>query len=79
MEGLITVAVATFATTVLIRFPDEELKKPSLRFLKSDQLKFVTERLYADRADVDAEPFSLKKFLEPATEWFIYGFPLLLM
>lgn len=79
LEGVITVAVAFFAAVFLIKFPDEEMKKPSVKFLKEDELKFVTDRLNADRGDADVEPFSWKKFLEPATEWFIYGFPLLLM
>lgn len=79
MEGVITVAVAMFAAVFLVKFPDEEMKKPSVKFLKKEDLHFVTERLNADRADVEAEPFSWGKFLEPSIEWFIYGFPLLLM
>jgi hypothetical protein len=34
----------------------------------------VVDRLNADRGDVQPEPFSLKKFLAPAKEWYIYGF-----
>ena len=79
MEGVITVAVAMFASVFLVKFPDEELKRPSIKFLKTDELDFVCARLNADRGDVAVEPFTLKRFLEPATEWFIYGFPLLLM
>jgi hypothetical protein len=79
MEGVITVAVAMFAFTFLVKFPDEEKTRPSIKFLKKEELEFVTARLNADRGDASADPFSWKKFLEPATEWFIYGFPLLLM
>jgi MFS family permease len=79
LEGVITVAVAGFAAIFLVKFPDEELTKPSLKFLKSEDLGFITARLDADRGDVEADPFAWSKFLEPATEWFIYGFPFLLM
>lgn len=79
MEGVITVAVAAYSAVMLVKFPDEELKKPSVRFLGVDQLDFLVARLNADRGDVHVEPFTLKRFLEPATEWFIYGFPFILM
>jgi hypothetical protein len=58
MEGVITVAVAAFAAVFLVKFPDEELNSPSVKFLKADDLDFVTARLDADRGDVAAEPFS---------------------
>jgi predicted MFS family arabinose efflux permease len=37
----------------------------------------VIDRLNADRGDVQPEPFTLKKFLAPATDWYIYGFALM--
>ena len=79
MEGVITIAVSIFGASMIINFPDEELKKPSVKFLTSEQLNFITARLHADRADVELEPFTLKRFLEPATEWYIFIFPFLLM
>jgi hypothetical protein len=80
MFGVFTVAAATFGALMMVKFPDEELQKPSkIKFLSRDQLDFAASRLNADRADVDLEPFTWKRFFEPATDWYIYGFPMLLM
>lgn len=79
MEGVITCGIAIFAAIFLVKFPDEERKKPSVRFLSSDKLNILINRLNADRGDVDPEPFTLKRFLQPATEWYIYGFPIILL
>lgn len=79
MEGVITCAVAIFAISFLVKFPDEEREKPSWRFLNVQQLNLVIDRLNADRGDVDPEEFTWKRFLQPATEWYIYGFPIILL
>lgn len=79
MEGVITVAISFYAAVMLVKFPDEELKKPSVRFLNPEQLSLLVARLNADRGDVELEPFTIKRFIAPATEWFIYGFPFILM
>jgi hypothetical protein len=79
MEGVITCAVALFSAIFLVKFPDEEKNKPSFRFLSSEQLGLLIDRLNAERGDADAEPFTWKRFLQPATEWYIYAFPMLLL
>jgi hypothetical protein len=79
MFGIFTVGAGAYGALTMVKFPDEELKKPSPKFLNRDDLDFATARLHADRADVELEPFSWKRFLEPATDWYIYGFPALLM
>lgn len=79
MEGVITCAVAVLAAIFLIKFPDEEKEKPSVRFLSAQQLQNHIDRLNAERGDANAEPFTWKRFLQPASEWFIYGFPFLLL
>lgn len=79
MVGVFTVGAGMFGAIMMVKFPDEELKTPSVKFLSRDELDFATARLHADRADVELEPFTLKRFLEPATDWYIYGFPALLM
>lgn len=78
MEGVITCGVAIFAVAFIIKFPDEERSKPSWGFLKPQELDLVIDRLNADRGDVEPEKFTWKRFLEPATEWYIYGFPIIL-
>lgn len=79
IEGVITCAVAIYAALFLVKFPDEEKNRPSFRFLSTEQLHSLINRLNADRGDADAEAFTWKKFLQPATEWYIYGFPLILL
>lgn len=66
MEGVITIGVALFSITFIVKFPDEEKTKPSWGFLKPHELDVVIDRLNADRGDAGAEKFSWKKFLEPA-------------
>ncbi|ODH53318.1 hypothetical protein GX48_00514 [Paracoccidioides brasiliensis] len=77
MEGVITIGIALFAYIFIVRFPDEELTKPSFRFLKPDECQFIVDRLEKDRGDVAMEPFNLVKFLKPALEWHIWGFAFL--
>lgn len=79
MAGVFTVAAGMFGAIVMVKFPDEEINHPSVRFLSRDDLDFVAARLHADRADVKLDPFTWKRFVEPATDWYIYGFPALLM
>ena len=79
MEGVITGAVAIFASIFLVKFPDEEKTKPSVRFLSPEQLQGLIDRLNADRGDADAEKFTWKRFLEPARDPYIFGFPFILL
>jgi len=79
MEGVLTIGVAIFSIAFMVKFPDEEREKPSYKFLNEDDLDLQIHRLNADRGDVEIEPFTWKKFLGPATEWYIYAFPMLLL
>ncbi|KAI8934625.1 hypothetical protein NX059_008318 [Plenodomus lindquistii] len=77
MEGVITCAVALFAVTFIVKFPDQERKNPSWGFLKPREIDCVIARLNADRGDVEAEAFSWKRFLEAGKDVYIYGFALI--
>jgi hypothetical protein len=79
MEGVITVAIAIYGFIFLIQFPDEELTKRSWHFLSDEHLNVVVERINADRADVQPEPFTWKRFFSPARDIYIFGFPWLLL
>lgn len=78
MEGVLTLAIALIGTALIVKFPDEELSKPSIKFLREDEVKVVMARINADRADADLEDFSWKKFLGPSTELWVYAFPAIL-
>lgn len=79
MEGVITCAIAIFSYTFIVRFPDQELTKPSFKFLNADETKYVVDELEKDRQDTDVEPFHLAKFLKPAREIEIWGFALIFL
>lgn len=79
MEGVITVAVALFAVTFIVKFPDEEKARPSWGFLKPKEIDLVIDRLNADRNDAAAEKFSWGKFLAAGKDWYIYAFALILL
>ncbi|KAK8104429.1 uncharacterized protein PG998_011462 [Apiospora kogelbergensis] len=78
IEGVMTCAIAIFSVFFLVRFPDQEKEKRSWRFLSEEQLTFLIGRLQEDRGDAESEAFTWKRFLQPATEWYIYVFPLIL-
>jgi len=79
MEGLFTVTVSLVAFVLMIRFPDEEVKKPSKMFLNPEETKHVIAELNKDRGDVDPESFSWAKFLKPARDVEIWGFAFIMM
>lgn len=79
MEGVITCAIAIFSYIFIVRFPDEEVNKPSFRFLKPDETKYIVDTLEKDRADVEIEPFNWRKFLKPARDIEIWAFAMLFL
>jgi MFS family permease len=79
MEGVITCAIAFFSWTFIVRFPDQEVDKPSWKFLQPEETKYIIHELEKDRGDVEAEPFHLAKFLKPAREIEIWGFAMIFL
>ncbi|PWI64390.1 hypothetical protein PCL_10503 [Purpureocillium lilacinum] len=77
LEGVITCAIAMFAYLTLVKFPDQEVEKPSRFFLPPQEATAVLQRLEEDRGDAKLEPFSFALFLKPATEIEIWGFALI--
>ncbi|ETN40073.1 uncharacterized protein HMPREF1541_04348 [Cyphellophora europaea CBS 101466] len=77
MEGVITCTIALFSYIFIVRFPDEEIDRPSFRFLQPDETKYIVHELDKDRADVEIEPFNWRKFMKPAREIEIWGFALI--
>lgn len=61
----------------MVKFPDQERKSPSFRFLKGEELEFVISRIQRDRGDVEPEAFTWSKFLKPALDLEIWGFALM--
>jgi hypothetical protein len=74
MEGVITCAIAIFAYGFIVKFPDQELEKPSMWFLKKEECQHIVDQLNKDRGDVEAGKFHLGRFLKPARDIEIWGF-----
>jgi hypothetical protein len=77
VEGLITVFLALCGYLFLVDFPDTLNPKTTWRFLNEHELKFVVDRVDADRADVHIEPFSLRKYLGCASDMKVWAFAML--
>lgn len=78
-EGVVTCGIATISAVFLVKFPDEEKKRPSIKFLSPEKLQNHIDRLNADRGDAEAEAFTWKRFLGPAKDLYIFGFPIILL
>ncbi|OQV02171.1 hypothetical protein CLAIMM_07410 [Cladophialophora immunda] len=76
MEGLITIVVGIVSYFVLVDFPDK-MKSSKRRFLSPAEYDFILRRIDKDRADSQADKFSLKKYLSAATDLKIYAFGLI--
>ncbi|CAI7654205.1 unnamed protein product [Penicillium manginii] len=72
IQGLITCAVATIGWFVLVGFPDQ-MKTTKRKFLSGDEYDFIMRRITKDRADVDVEPFDIKKYLRAGLDINIWG------
>lgn len=73
IEGILTVCVGIMGYCLLVPFPDASPEK-AWGFLNKREVDFVVARVNADRADVEAEPFDLIKFLKPGLDLKIWGF-----
>lgn len=58
----------------MVKFPDEEIDKPTPHFLSPDECRAVIRRLEEDRGDTGVEEFSLARFFKPAKNIEIWGF-----
>lgn len=76
MEGIITVLVGIGGYFFLIDFPDRSAKK-SWRFLSEKELNFVKAQLAKDRDDVEAEPWSFRKWASSGLDPKAWGFALI--
>ena len=76
MEGIITVLVGIGGYFLLVDFPDRSAKK-SWRFLSEKELAFVKAKLAKDRDDVEAEPWSFKKWAASGLDPKAWGFALI--
>ena len=61
----------------MVDFPDKAYK--SWRFLNEKECAFIVRRINRDRADGDAEPFTLKRFLTPALDLKVWGFAMIFL
>ncbi|KAK4866531.1 hypothetical protein LT330_008463 [Penicillium expansum] len=75
MEGVLSCVVGVLTLFFLVDFPDRAYK--SWRFLSEKECAFIVRRINRDRADGDAEPFSMKRFLAPSLDLKIWGFAMI--
>ncbi|KAJ5500781.1 hypothetical protein N7453_009832 [Penicillium expansum] len=75
MEGVLSCVVGLLTLFFLVDFPDRAYK--SWRFLSEKECAFIVRRINRDRADGDAEPFSMKRFLAPSLDLKIWGFAMI--
>lgn len=72
IQGLITCVIAGIGWFVLVGFPDQ-MKKSKRKFLSGDEYDFIMRRITKDRADVNLEPFDIKKYLRAGLDVNIWG------
>ncbi|KAF2219732.1 phthalate transporter [Elsinoe ampelina] len=79
MEGVITVAIALGGYLFMVRFPDQEMKRPSVRFLKAAECQHVIDKINKDRDDVQVEKFNMRKYLASGKDIEVWGFGLIFL
>lgn len=67
--------IASYA--ILVDFPEKSRR--AWRFLKDTEVDYVVAKIEADRSDVFAEPFSMKKYLSNACDSKVWGYAALYM
>lgn len=73
ISGIVGVLTILF----LVDFPDKAHR--SFKFLSEKECAFIIRRINRDRADGDAEAFSMKNFLMPALDLKIWGFAMIFL
>ncbi|KAG6019007.1 hypothetical protein E4U19_008111 [Claviceps sp. Clav32 group G5] len=75
IEGAITCACAILGYWLLVDFPDSARK--SWSFLRTDELRWVVNRVEKDRGDAQLEAFKWSKFFRGGKDWKIWVFALI--
>jgi Major Facilitator Superfamily len=71
----LTVFIALIGYIGLVGFPDQW--SPKWRFLNEREVKFIIDRVDADRGDAQTEPFNLGKYLRAGLDWKIWAFAMI--
>ncbi|PNS18134.1 hypothetical protein CAC42_3579 [Sphaceloma murrayae] len=77
IQGVITCACAIFGWFFMVRFPDQEVKRPSRFFLQRDECQHIIDKLNEDRDDVQVEKFNMRKYLSSGKDIEVWGFALI--
>ncbi|KAF3908142.1 hypothetical protein AA313_de0200023 [Arthrobotrys entomopaga] len=74
MEGLITCTIVAISYIFIVPFPDDKNAHKCWKFLTKPELDYVLRKLIQDRGagDVDAEPFSVKRFFSGGKDVKVY-------
>ncbi|KIW30235.1 uncharacterized protein PV07_05994 [Cladophialophora immunda] len=79
LQGVITMVIALIAYITIVNFPENAHKTFGLKFLTKAESDWIVARLEADREDVHAEKFNLKKFLSYAKDFKSWCFALIFL
>lgn len=79
MQGVITCAFAIVGWIFMVRFPDQEIKRPSVRFLRPEESRFIVDKINRDRDDAEVEKFNMRKYLESGKSIEVWGFGLIFL
>jgi len=79
VEGCITCGLALLGYIFLVGFPDTLNTKKVWNFLNEREVKFVVDRVEADRADAHLEPFNLTSYLASGLDWKIWSFAMMFL
>ncbi|KAI0200663.1 major facilitator superfamily domain-containing protein [Astrocystis sublimbata] len=75
IEGIITVLLGIAGYWLLVDFPESTRK--SWKFLSAKERAWVVRRVNADRGDVEATQFQLKKYLAAGLDWRLWAYGLI--
>jgi len=72
IEGLLTIVVAIIGYILLVGFPDHWT--PRWHFLTEREVRYVIDKVNADRGDATPEPFNMRNYLRNALDLKIWAF-----
>ncbi|KAF7325055.1 hypothetical protein MKEN_00548100 [Mycena kentingensis (nom. inval.)] len=77
IEGVLTCVLAGIGYWLLVDFPDSTRKM--WKFLSPSELRFICDKVEADRGDVKPVPFHVRSYLASGLDWKIWLYAMLFL